>query len=53
MSVQTNVLVLDRVFGADTRAATIAFQRSQGLAAEGVVGPDTRRAMQGALPAVP
>src|ERR1700722_15095784 len=45
---------LDGSFGAGTEAAVLAFQRSEGLAADGIVGPDTAR-MLGlrAIPAIP
>lgn len=42
-------LPLDGVFGPATQAATSALQRSRGITADGVVGPQTRRALQTAL----
>lgn len=33
----------DGIFGNNTRAAVMAFQRSQGIGVDGVVGPDTAR----------
>lgn len=36
---------IDGIFGPRTEQAVLAFQRSRGLAATGVVGPDTRRAL--------
>lgn len=41
---------IDGVRGALTVAAIMAFQRSEGLAADGVVGPQTARALVGAEP---
>jgi peptidoglycan hydrolase-like protein with peptidoglycan-binding domain len=38
-------LSVDGVFGSYTRAAVIAFQRSQGLSADGIVGPLTEAAL--------
>jgi len=38
------LLIPDGVFGPLTEAATLAFQRSQGLAADGIAGPETWRA---------
>jgi peptidoglycan LD-endopeptidase CwlK len=40
---------VDNVFGPRTAAAVQAFQRSVGLKADGVVGPNTRRALLAAL----
>ncbi|MBL8918887.1 MAG: peptidoglycan-binding protein [Myxococcaceae bacterium] len=37
----------DGIFGARTRAAVLAFQRSRGLSADGVVGPNTSRSLFG------
>ncbi|MGI9036679.1 MAG: peptidoglycan-binding domain-containing protein [Pyrinomonadaceae bacterium] len=34
---------VDGVFGAFTKAAVIAFQKSKGLAADGLVGPETKK----------
>jgi hypothetical protein len=45
-------LQTDGVFGPLTEAATIEFQRSRGLSADGVVGPQTRSGMQSALAGV-
>src|SRR6185503_14376034 len=46
---------VDGNFGADTTAAVIAFQRSKGLQARGLVGPKTMAALGlgAALPAAP
>lgn len=44
----------DGSFGPGTEAAVLAFQRSKGLAADGVVGPNTATALGlAAIPAVP
>src|SRR5436309_8910875 len=37
---------IDGMFGPGTEAAVIAFQKSEGLTADGIVGPKTRAAMQ-------
>ncbi|MDP3235944.1 MAG: peptidoglycan-binding domain-containing protein [Myxococcales bacterium] len=37
----------DGIFGSRTRAAVAAFQRSRGLSADGVVGPNTSRSLFG------
>ena len=37
----------DGIFGARTRAAVAAYQRSRGLSADGVVGPNTSRSLFG------
>ena len=45
---------IDGSFGQGTEAAVLAFQRSKGLAAEGVVGPNTAMALGlAAIPLVP
>jgi putative chitinase len=41
----------DGVFGNGTQAAVIGFQRSEGLLADGIVGPRTRAALVGQAPA--
>lgn len=41
---------IDGGFGLRTRAATLRFQRRHGLAADGIVGPQTRRALVAASP---
>ncbi|MCU0696226.1 MAG: peptidoglycan-binding protein [Myxococcaceae bacterium] len=38
---------VDGIFGRNTRAAVVAFQRANGLAADGVVGPDTAQRLFG------
>lgn len=38
-------LVVDGIFGQNTRAAVIDFQRSAGLMIDGIVGPNTRAAL--------
>ena len=43
-------LAVDGVFGRDTEAAVLAFQRDHGLGADGVVGPMTLAAIGKALP---
>lgn len=40
---------LDGIFGAATQNAVIAYQRSSGLAADGIVGCNTWRALQEAV----
>ena len=45
---------IDGSFGAGTQAAVLAFQKSKGLAADGVVGPNTATALGlAAIPSVP
>ena len=45
---------IDGVFGSGTEAAVMAFQQSQGLAADGIVGLDTARALGlASLPSLP
>lgn len=41
----------DGLFGHGTEAALLAFQRSEGLLADGIVGPRTRAALEGGKPA--
>ena len=36
-------LAVDGIFGSRTRSATVAFQRSRGLSADGIIGPNTWR----------
>lgn len=38
-------LVVDGIFGQNTRRAVVAAQRAAGVAADGIVGPQTRRAL--------
>ena len=40
---------VDGVYGADTQAAVVAFQEANDLTADGIVGPDTVRALNAAL----
>lgn len=45
---------IDGSFGAGTQAAVLAFQKSEGLAADGIVGPNTAAALGlDAIPSVP
>ena len=45
---------IDGSFGAGTEAAVLAFQRSKGIAADGIVGPNTATALGlAALPSIP
>lgn len=44
-------VAIDGDFGPQTQAAVVAFQRSHGLAADGIVGPSTWRALELAVPA--
>jgi len=39
----------DGIFGSRTRAAVVSFQQSRGLATDGIVGPNTARAINQAL----
>jgi peptidoglycan hydrolase-like protein with peptidoglycan-binding domain len=38
-------LAVDGIFGGRTRSATVAFQRSRGLSDDGIIGPNTWRAL--------
>ncbi|WP_372941406.1 N-acetylmuramidase domain-containing protein [Shewanella sp.] len=40
-------LIVDGLFGESTKAAVIAFQKSQGIIPIGIAGPRTQRALQG------
>jgi peptidoglycan hydrolase-like protein with peptidoglycan-binding domain len=42
---QPGLVAVDGEFGPSTRDATLAFQRSQGVTADGIVGPETRAAL--------
>ena len=42
-------IVVDGVFGAKSKAATIEFQKTYGLDADGIVGKATRPVMKNAL----
>lgn len=45
---------IDGLFGPGTEAAVLAFQRSEGLAADGIVGPNTAAALNlAAVPSIP
>jgi putative chitinase len=45
---------IDGMFGPGTEAAVLAFQQSEGLAADGIVGPNTAAALGlAAIPAIP
>jgi putative chitinase len=45
---------IDGSFGPGTEAAVLAFQRSQGIAADGIVGPNTATALGlAAIPSIP
>ncbi|MER6914553.1 peptidoglycan-binding domain-containing protein [Streptomyces sp. NPDC000594] len=37
---------VDGIFGSATRSATISFQRSRGLVADGIIGPNTWRELR-------
>ncbi len=40
--------LVDGIFGTRTRSAVTDFQRAEGLVADGIVGPDTRQALENA-----
>lgn len=44
---------IDGFFGAATEAAVLAFQKSEGLAADGVIGPNTAKALGLPIPTIP
>lgn len=47
LNVYGHGLVVDGAFGARTKAATVAFQRNHSLQVDGVIGPETWRALLG------
>jgi hypothetical protein len=47
--VRSAIIEVDGIFGQNTDAATRDFQRDAGISADGIVGPQSRAAMQAAL----